>query len=330
MTNEETFAFCKTLFIEDIASERLVLHYQKELKSSLECFIKWLNSRRIKSINDITGRNIMSYHRYLCLLVSKKSGKPLNRNTINSRFIAVKRFLSLAYQTSVIPVNPCHKLNLKLPVTKEFKRLPFTVKELEEFLSSIDTQTSQGLRDRTLFELIYSSGLRVSEAAGLHIGDIDFLQREILVHGKFSTDRVIPILKTAIVFLEKHLGERITHKDEPVFISSRGSRAGEQIRASSISERFHILLKEKNIQADFRSTHSIRHSTATHLLENGASIRHIQELLGHKNIDTTERYTHVQIDGLAKIYDKHHPREHALLDTVGREYRKRLRSLEIK
>ena len=128
-------------------------------------------------------------------------------------------------------------------------------------------------------------------------------------------------------FLRLFIGERINRLEEPVFRGSRLGAAEKAIRPEEISQRFHDLLVKFGMDGVGRSTHAVRHSTATHLLDHGASIRHIQELLGHKNIDTTVRYTQVQTIGLQKIYRKYHPGEHELFQAVDEAYLKRLDAL---
>lgn len=177
-----------------------------------------------------------------------------------------------------------------------------------------------------MFELMYSSGLRVCEITNLMIGDINFSQREIIVRGKFGTDRIVPISIVSRDFLSLYLGERIENINDPVLISYTGLHKGHKMKPGSISDRFHDLLIKYDMYKKELSAHSIRHSTATHLLDNGANIRHVQELLGHKELSTTERYTHVQTEGVARIFRKYHPREHDLFETVDNEYIRHLNS----
>jgi len=178
-----------------------------------------------------------------------------------------------------------------------------------------------------LFELIYSSGLRVSEAAGIKVRDIDFQRREMIVHGKWDRERVVPFSKVAKDFLLVFLGQRIETPEAWVFTGTSGRSFGRNLRGTSISRRFRKLLMQFNMDKKEISTHSIRHSTATHLLENGASIRHIQELLGHRYIETTVRYTQIQTDGVFKVFRKYHPREHELFEAVDDEYKRRFETL---
>jgi integrase/recombinase XerC len=226
--------------------------------------------------------------------------------------------------------NPAHGLKLDIPLPGTWRRRPLTREEITRFLENLNPDTLQGLKDRTLFELIYSSGLRVAEVAALAVGDIDFDRRVMVVRGKFDRDRMVPISCVAHDFLVRYLGKRIDSPDAWVFIGSRGPRRNGHIASSSVSERFLTLIRRMNMDKPEISTHSIRHSTATHLLENGASIRHVQELLGHRNIESTVRYTHVMVDTLVREYRKYHPREHELFEAVDDEYDRRFNSLLVR
>jgi site-specific recombinase XerD len=239
----------------------------------------------------------------------------------------VRKIFAALYCAGYRSDDPTHGLDLGILPDRAFKRRPFTEAEITGLLEQIDPATPRGLRDRALFELIYSSGLRVCEAARLTVGDCDLERRELIVHGKGRRDRLVPISPVARDFLRLYIGERINRLDEPVFRGSRSWVADKPMPAENISQRFHTLLSQFGMAGLGRSTHAIRHSTATHLLDHGASIRHVQELLGHKNIDTTVRYTQVQTDGLAKIYRKYHPGEHELYEAVDEAYLKRLENL---
>jgi len=162
---------------------------------------------------------------------------------------------------------------------------------------------------------------RVAEAANLQIKDLSLNRREMIVRGKFARDRVVPFTKEAQKYLALYLKERIYSKEGPVFRGVYGKKA---LRPGSVGRRFTDLLKKYNMKRKELSAHSIRHATASQLLDNGAGIRHVQELLGHRNLETTVRYTHVDGERLGKIYRKYHPQEHDLFEAVDDEYKKRL------
>jgi site-specific recombinase XerD len=294
------------------------------LHAALRIFFRWASQRGTSDVRNLGKKDLSSFFDWLCKQVSKDTGKNWAAGTINGRFYVVRKMYSYLYQSGMIKENPAHGLELKVKESEGWKRRPMTRDEITEFLESINTETKLGLRDRTLFELIYSSGLRRSEAAFLKVEDIDFQERLMKVRGKFDKDRLVPISEVARDFLLLYLGKRAENVGDWVFLKGFCGREKEgHISADLITARFIDLLKRVELNKEGLSTHSIRHSTATHLLEAGASVRHVQELLGHSNVESTARYTHVMIDGLFKVFRKHHPREHDLFETMDEEYEKR-------
>lgn len=290
-------------------------------------FFRWSSRQGKGDVRKFDKKELSFFFSWLCKQPSKRTGENLSAHTINERFHSVCILYSCLYRSGVIAENPAHGLVLSIPEPNVWKRRPLTRDEITRFLESIDVKTAVGLRDRALFELIYSSGLRVSEAAALKVGDIDFERRLMVVRGKFDRDRMVPVSEVARDFLARYLGPKLERPDAWVFEGTRGPTKGGHLRGGSISERFRNLLREFGMDKSEISTHSIRHSTATHLLENGASVRHVQELLGHRCIESTVRYTHVMTDALAQVYRRHHPREHELFEAVDEDYERRLSSL---
>ena len=299
-------------------------NYSREFRRSLNAFLDWAAAQGKEDLAGLTKADLSLFHEQLCRTVSQRTGRLLVAGSINGRFQAVKTMFSLLYQAGYIPANPLHTLKLKLPEKDYWKRRAFSVDEITGFLESLDPATPRGLRDRALFELIYSTGLRALEAVSLTVGALDFDARIMKVRGKGSRDRIVPFSMVARDFLLRYLGGRQENRDEYVF---PGKKPGRHINPAWLSTYFNKLLRELDLKKPDLCLHSIRHSTATHLLDNGASIRHVQELLGHSDIGTTERYTHVQTEGLAKVYRRFHPREHELFEAVDEEYIKRLETL---
>ncbi|HKM07143.1 MAG TPA: tyrosine-type recombinase/integrase [Sphaerochaeta sp.] len=330
MTAQGVRDLAKHLVEEDMIARRLGQTTRKMTHAGGKEFFRWITRRGTGDLRLIGKKDLVAYHAYLVARKSKKSGEPLEAHTINAFFRSAVLIFSILYRAGVIPENPAHGLTLDIPIPSGMKRRPLTRDEITRFLESIETDTRQGLKDRTLFELIYSSGLRVAEAASLKVCDIDFDRREMVVRGKFDRDRMVPISTVARDFLLTYLGEKIRTPDAWVFVGYGGPTHGRHIASTSISERFRTLLRRFDMDKKEISTHSIRHSTATHLLENGASIRHVQELLGHHCIESTVRYTHVMIDTISRVYRKYHPREHELFEAVDAEYDKRLDSLLVR
>jgi integrase/recombinase XerD len=326
MTSEAVRELALELSRQEMNGNRLKKQSQAAALKAQQDFLDW-TERKGYALERMGRDALREYHATLCAGRSKKSGEPLSPHTVNDRFHAIRVLFSLLYREEVMSENPAENLRLELPEAGGIKRRPLTREELTRFLEHLDTGTAQGLKDRTLFELMYSSGLRVAEAACLKVKDIDFDRREMTVRGKGDRDRVVPFSKVAKEFLLLFLGVKADMPESWVFCGSRGSRVGEHLRSGSISERFRVLLRRFEMDKPEISTHSIRHSTATHLLENGASVRHVQELLGHKSIETTVRYTHMQNEAVARMYRKYHPQEHEYFKAVDGEYLKRLHAI---
>jgi len=162
------------------------------------------------------------------------------------------------------------------------------------------------LRDQAILELLYSSGLRVSELTGLNIGDIDLAEGMVRVMGKGGKERIVPVGSVACRILRAYLAQRKTAlPGEPLFLGSRNRRIRRQYVAEIIRRCSSGIVAFRSI-----SPHTLRHTFATHLLEGGGDLRSIQELLGHSSLSTTQKYTHVSLDHLLEVYDKAHPRAH--------------------
>jgi len=331
MTNEVLQELALRLIDTEQEGNRTGKRYRKMLARNAKYFFEWMEKENIKDIKSVGKCELVSYFKYVCAQRSttgtRTIGELISKSTISWRMLAVKKIFTVLYNTAYLTNNPFHGLELGLLPNRLFKRRPFTEMEMTELLEQIDPSTRKGLRDRTLYELIYSSGLRVCEVSRLIVGDINLDRREIVIHGKGSRDRLVPISAVARDFLRLFIGERINRFEEPVFKGTWSKNKGKAIRPEEITQRFHDLLIKFDMDGIGRSTHAVRHSTATHLLDHGASVRHIQELLGHKSIDTTVRYTQVQTVKLQKIFRKYHPGEHELFEVVDEAYEKRLDNL---
>jgi site-specific recombinase XerD len=288
-------------------------------------FLQWAAQRGINDLRLVAKHDLYDYQTHLLAVISEQTGKPLARGTVSDKYGAVKMLFAALCRAGLLIENITSGIQFELPKREGLGRQAFSHEEMAVILEKMDTSTTIGLRDRALFELIYSSGLRVSEAAKLLIKDVDLNRREMIVRGKFARDRIVPVSKIARYYLALYLKDRIYQKDEPVFRSAYGAASRGALQPGSIGRRFSDLLKKYNMKREELSAHSIRHASASHLLENGAGIRHVQELLGHRNLETTARYTHVQGERLTKVYRKYHPQEHDLFDVVDDDYKQRLK-----
>jgi len=282
--------FINYLKVERNASDHTIINYTIDLG----VFKIFLGERSIETIDHLALR------RFLAELRAKNYAK----RTIARKLASLRSLFRFLFREGYIKKNPITaistpKLDRKLPVFLD-------VVKIERLLQSPSESDEAGVRDRALLETLYSTGIRVSELVGLDIDDVDIISGVVKVLGKGSKERVVPIGEPALNAIRKYLdtraGSRVKDKDA-VFLNNHGRRLTDRsvrrvidkhIRACSMTEKI--------------SPHSLRHSFATHLLDRGADLRSVQELLGHANLSTTQIYTHVTMERLKSVYDKAHPR----------------------
>jgi site-specific recombinase XerD len=233
--------------------------------------------------------------------------RPCARSTIARKLSVVRTFLSFCEEEGLLLASPAVGVSSpKLP-----RRLPqvLTAEQVDGLLESIEASNALEMRDRALFELIYSSGLRCQEALDLQVRDISFSSCEVRAKGKGRKVRVVPVGALALGALERYLREGRTQlvangaQEEHVFLS----RTGRPLSSSDVQRRLARYLAQAGVPAG-TSPHTLRHSFATHLLEGGADLRSIQELLGHSSLRTTQVYAHVSAAHLRRAYRRAHPR----------------------
>ncbi len=232
------------------------------------------------------------------------ASRGLSPSTIRRRFSALRGFYVFVMEAGLISRDPTEDVD----TPKTWKALPHVLdlSEVDRLLEAPQSQTPLGLRDRTMLELLYATGVRVSELVGLRLMDVDLEEGLVRLQGKGQKERVVPMGQEAIDWLKRYLQIRreMDKKGSPyLFLTTRGG--------SMTRQRFWQLVKgyARAVGITKRiSPHTLRHSFATHLLERGADLRVIQELLGHADISTTQIYTHVARSHLAKVYKKSHPR----------------------
>jgi integrase/recombinase XerC len=220
------------------------------------------------------------------------------------RLSAVKTFFRYLVRRGLIEHNPAD--GVRSPKTPRMLPKFLTVDEAGAFVSAPGADTPAGLRDRAILELLYASGLRVSELVGLNIRDVDFEYRAVRVLGKGNKERVVPFGSKADEALRRWLdvrpGMARPCSGDAMFLNRKGGRLMRRGVARMIDRHVLMIAMSRNI-----SPHVLRHSFATHMLGAGADLRGIQELLGHASLSTTQRYTHVTVDQLMKVYDQAHP-----------------------
>jgi integrase/recombinase XerC len=231
-----------------------------------------------------------------------------NKNvTIARKLSAIRSFFRYLVKHSVILDNPLD--SILTPKQKKSIPVYLPVDDIFRLLDSIRTDTLLSLRNRAIFETLYSSGIRVSELAGMNLFDVDFTKCVIRVLGKGNRERIVPVGRKALNAISDYRKrlqiEAGIQADEntPLFLNKNNGR----LTTRSMARILEKTAKECGLLIPV-SPHSIRHSFATHMLDAGADLRVVQELLGHKSLSTTQKYTHVSIDRLMETYDKAHPR----------------------
>jgi len=229
------------------------------------------------------------------------------KSTIARRLASLRSFYRFGQREGWVDHNPAKALRNP----RQGRSLPhfLSAEDIGRLLQAPPAGTPAGLRDRAILETMYSAGLRVSEAVGLNDGDIDFRASVLRVRGKGKRERFAPIGSYATDALQRCLKTRKLHVHEPTGVEAPVfvNKFGRRITTRSVARMLEKYLKETGLD-DRTSPHSLRHSFATHLLDRGADIRSVQELLGHKSLVTTQIYTHVSTAGLREAYEKSHPR----------------------
>jgi len=266
-----------------LASPKLADTTRRSYAADLRHFAEWLDARRTP-LHEVDVRVLADY---LTLL---DRGRPrLAPATIARRISSVRSLLRFTFGASQVPDAP---LAPRLP-----HRLPEAPKqeEVEELVASFAGDGALALRNQALFELMYSAGLRSAEMVGLDLGDVDFDQELVRVRGKGGKERVVPLGELAALAVARYLREArpalARGAENALFLSARGKR-----------------LDTSTLRRLLRHPHRLRHSFATHLVEGGADLRTVQELLGHASLSTTQVYSHVDAKRLRKVYDFSHPR----------------------
>jgi len=288
-------------FIRFLAVERgLSENYQLSTQRSLSEFAQWCSAK--KKIKQPRGVTLPMMSEYLA--DRKRAG--LSASSIKLVVVALKIFFRFLAAKGIIERDPAEAL--ALPRIERY--LPETLNELqvEQFLEKIDTKALHGLRDRAMIELLYASGLRISELANARLEDFNFEQRIVRATGKGNKTRLVPVGRKACEALTAYLStERPklvkSRTGSEVFLSERGTKLTTARIWQIVKKHAQRAGLEKNVYP-----HLLRHSFATHLLSNGADLRIIQEMLGHADISTTQVYTHVDQQRLKAVHRQFHPR----------------------
>lgn len=294
------------------------------MESLIQEFIEYLGHEKGLATNTLEsyGRDLRQYCGFLSedtsqtpetasqativayLMMLRKQGKATA--TIARRLAALKAFYQFMLKENYVTKDPTDELSSP----KLERKLPkvLTVEEVEKLLNQPDASNPTGIRDKAMLEVLYATGIRVSELVSLNLDDVDFDERFVRCVGKGSKERVVPIGEIAVnslkAYLSKGRPKLVSNPNEnALFLNHHGRRLTRQ--------GFWKIVKKYAAQLGIRkeiTPHTLRHSFATHLLENGADIRAVQEMLGHADISTTQIYTHVTKDRLKDVYARSHPR----------------------
>lgn len=290
--------FCVYLEVERNFSQHTIRAYNSDILA----YLIWLGETPAASANHAKVKEYL-------LFIQKFN---YSKTTLSRKISAIRTFYRYLYRERVVESNPINSIHSP----KKSKSLPKFLSggEIEQILNNIKIDTPAGYRNRAILELLYATGMRVSELSNLNFENLNLEENEITVFGKGSKERIVLVSNRAKDFLEKYIkfarnmvterpGELKSDGTSPVFINKTGFRLQPQTIRMVLKEIVHKIELPKVV-----TPHVFRHSFATKLLEKGADLRVVQELLGHASISNTQIYTHVSTERLKMVYDKTHPR----------------------
>ena len=276
-------------------------------QNELRPFLRWADERGLFYPEQITRTILESYQRWLWRY-RKKSGKPLGVSTQRQRLGGVKNIFAWLCKKHVLEANPASEIELP----RSEKRLQIEAlsrSEVETVLGMPDVSDPLGIRDRAILELFYSTGIRRGELTGIELGELNREKRLLTVHGKGNKDRVVPVGTRALQWAEKYIEDvrpllSINPDTQALFLSGYGEAFSPDVLGRKVVQ----YIKKADVGRS-GGAHLIRHTCATHMLEGGADIRYIQQLLGHEKLETTAIYTEVSIVQLQAVHSRCHPAE---------------------
>lgn len=281
-------------YLEHLAVERrLSAHTTENYRRDLVALLEWMDAGGIADFADIDGERLRGF-------IAGEHRRGLSPKSLQRRLSALRSFFRYLLKRGRLAANPAQ--GLRAP--KAPRKLP-QILDPDEMtqLVEVPTDAPLGLRDRALLELLYSSGLRVSELCALRWRDLDLAEALVRVSGKGGKVRIVPVGSHALVALAQWKDDQRAATEAPVF----PGRAGKPITPRAVQLRLRQLAQQQGIWKRVHP-HLLRHSFASHVLESSGDLRGVQELLGHADIATTQIYTHLDFQRLAQVYDEAHPR----------------------
>ncbi len=290
------------------------LHYERNVsvntitayRDDLESFVAFLTADYFvvgRELLDLRSVDHLAIRSYLAHLARRK----LSRSSSARHLSALRSFFKFMMREGIVTANPAR--GVSTPRREKFLPSVIQSSDIETLFEQADCGKPLGVRDRAWMELLYASGLRIGELVGIDLDDIELRSRLVKVRGKGSKERIVPFGSKAEAAIRAWLAARLElirgHEDErqPLFLNYRGQR----ISARSVRRLFDGYVRRASLRSGV-SPHTLRHSFATHLLNAGADLRTIQELLGHASLSTTQKYTHLNDWELIAVYKKAHPR----------------------
>ncbi len=286
---------CRGQFLLYLEGERNASpHTIKNYGVDLDEFITLVNDKKVEAVDYLEIRKFLAHLRE----------RSYARNSISRKLACLRSFFKFLTRENLVTTNPA----ASVATPKREKKLPtfLEIKEIENLLDAVSGNSLREKRDKAILETLYGSGIRVSELMGLNMEDLDLLGGVLRIRGKGKKERMVPIGRKAQEAIESYLEKRKTDvrkNGQAVFLNKSGTRLTDRSVRRILIKYAHKAALQKEI-----SPHTLRHSFATHLLDRGADLRSVQELLGHESLATTQIYTHVTTKRLKEVYEKVHPR----------------------
>ncbi len=282
-------SFLNYLLVDKGLSNNTVKAYKADISS----FFQWLDNE------DLKYKNLQEDHinQYISFLFQRK----MRSSSVNRKISSIKSFYIFLVKRNFVKNSPLNDL----VTPKQEKYLPESMSEAEvdKLLNSPDETNKIENRDKAMIEMLYATGMRISELVNLKITDIDMKRCVVKVFGKGSKERLVPFGETALDSLKSYLNDREQSSSKEIFLSNRGKK----MSRIAFWQRVKVYLIRENLKNSI-SPHTLRHAFATHLLNRGADLRSVQLLLGHSDLSTTQIYTHIAKQRLSDVLKKHHPR----------------------
>ena len=282
-------SFLNYLLVDKGLSNNTVKAYEADISS----FFQWLDNK------DLKYKNLQEDHinQYISFLFQRK----MRSSSVNRKISSIKSFYIFLVKRNFVKNSPLNDL----VTPKQEKYLPESMSEAEvdKLLNSPDVSNKIENRDKAMIEMLYATGMRISELVNLKITDVDMKRCVVKVFGKGSKERLVPFGETALDSLRSYLNEREQSSSREIFLSNRGKK----MTRVAFWQRVKVYLIRENLKNSI-SPHTLRHAFATHLLNRGADLRSVQLLLGHSDLSTTQIYTHIAKQRLSDVLKKHHPR----------------------